>query len=42
MNIDNLLFGLMPYLFIVTAIIGKIYRYVANRYVWSSQSPQFS
>ena len=41
MNIDNLLFGLMPYLFIVTAIVGTIYRYVANRYTWSSQSSQF-
>lgn len=41
MNIDNLLFGVMPYLFIITAIVGTIYRYVANRYTWSSQSSQF-
>jgi nitrate reductase gamma subunit len=39
--IDNILFGHMPYLFIVTAIVGTIYRYVANRYTWSSLSSQF-
>lgn len=41
MDINSLLFGSAPYLFIMIAIVGVIYRYVANRYSWSSQSSQF-
>lgn len=41
MNWDNLLFGQMPYLFLTIAIVGTIYRYMANRFSWSSQSSQF-
>lgn len=41
MNWDNLLFGQMPYLFLTIAIVGTIYRYMANRFSWTSQSSQF-
>ncbi|MEK6681056.1 MAG: respiratory nitrate reductase subunit gamma [Nitrospirota bacterium] len=41
MDINSLLFGNAPYLFIMIAIVGVIYRYAANRYSWSSQSSQF-
>jgi nitrate reductase gamma subunit len=41
MNWDNLFFGQMPYLFLTIAIVGTIYRYMANRFSWSSQSSQF-
>lgn len=41
MDINSLLFGSAPYLFIMIAVVGVIYRYTANRYSWSSQSSQF-
>lgn len=31
----------MPYLFLTIAIVGTIYRYMYNRFSWSSQSSQF-
>jgi nitrate reductase gamma subunit len=31
----------MPYLFLTVAIVGTIYRYMSNRFSWSSQSSQF-
>ncbi len=39
--INKILFGGMPYLFIMTAIVGVFWRYNNNRYSWSSQSSQF-
>jgi nitrate reductase gamma subunit len=39
--INTFLFGGMPYLFIMTAIVGVFWRYNSNRYSWSSQSSQF-
>ncbi len=39
--IDKILFGGMPYLFIMTAIVGVFWRYNSSRYSWSSQSSQF-
>jgi nitrate reductase gamma subunit len=41
MNWNNLFFGQMPYLFLTIAIVGTIYRYMSNRFSWSSQSSQF-
>ena len=38
---DRILFGAMPYLFIMTAIVGTIWRYKSNKYSWSSQSSEF-
>lgn len=38
---NNLLFGVMPYLLLGLGIIGAIYRYNSNRFSWSSQSSQF-
>ena len=38
---DNILFGQLPYVFITIAIVGTIWRFVSNRYSWSSQSSQF-
>ncbi|MCK4963422.1 MAG: respiratory nitrate reductase subunit gamma, partial [Anaerolineales bacterium] len=39
--LDNILFGQLPYVFITIAIVGTIWRFVTNRYSWSSQSSQF-
>lgn len=39
--VDTFLFGGMPYIFIMIAIVGTIWRYSSNRYSWSSQSSQF-
>ena len=41
MDWNSLLFGQVPYLFVTIAIVGTIYRYMANRFSWSSQSSQF-
>lgn len=38
---NQFLFGGMPYVLIVTAIVGSIWRYRSNKYTWSSQSSQF-
>lgn len=38
---NNLLFGVMPYVLLVLGITGAIYRYNSNRFTWSSQSSQF-
>ncbi len=39
--INTFLFGGMPYIFIMIAIVGVFWRYNSNRYSWSSQSSQF-
>ncbi len=39
--VNTFLFGGMPYLFIMIAIVGVFWRYNSNRYSWSSQSSQF-
>ncbi len=39
--VNQFLFGGMPYLFIMIAIVGVFWRYNSNRYSWSSQSSQF-
>jgi nitrate reductase gamma subunit len=41
MDWNKLLFGAVPYIFVTIAIVGTIYRYMANRFSWSSQSSQF-
>lgn len=38
---DSLLFGALPYLFLIVGIAGAIYRYNSNRFSWSSQSSEF-
>ncbi len=38
---DKILFGQLPYVFIAIGIVGTIYRYMTNRFSWSSQSSQF-
>lgn len=38
---DKVLFGVMPYILLMTAIVGAIWRYRSNKYTWSSQSSQF-
>ena len=38
---DNVLFGVMPYILLMTAIVGAIWRFKSNKYTWSSQSSQF-
>ncbi len=38
---DKILFGQLPYVFIAVGIVGTIYRYMSNRFSWSSQSSQF-
>lgn len=38
---DNVLFGVMPYILLMTAIVGAIWRFKSNKYSWSSQSSQF-
>ncbi|MEK7773902.1 MAG: respiratory nitrate reductase subunit gamma, partial [Deltaproteobacteria bacterium] len=38
---DKILFGGMPYVFLMIAIVGSIWRFGSNRYTWSSQSSQF-
>ena len=39
--VNTFLFGGMPYLFIMIAIVGVFWRFNSNRYSWSSQSSQF-
>jgi nitrate reductase gamma subunit len=39
--VDTFLFGGMPYVLIMIAIVGSIWRYTSNKYTWSSQSSQF-
>lgn len=38
---NEFLFGGMPYVLVITAIVGSIWRYTTNKYTWSSQSSQF-
>ena len=38
---NQFLFGGMPYVLLMTAIVGGIWRYTTNKYTWSSQSSQF-
>jgi nitrate reductase gamma subunit len=38
---DLLLFGLFPYVALTLAVGGGLWRYLADRYSWSSQSSQF-
>ena len=38
---DKVLFGVMPYILLMTAIVGAIWRFKSNKYTWSSQSSQF-
>ncbi|MDH4226231.1 MAG: respiratory nitrate reductase subunit gamma [Deltaproteobacteria bacterium] len=38
---DKFLFVYLPYVVITVAIVGTIWRFVTNRYSWSSQSSQF-
>jgi nitrate reductase gamma subunit len=38
---NQFLFGGMPYVLLMTAIVGAIWRYRSNKYTWSSQSSQF-
>ncbi len=40
-NWNSFLFGGVPYVFIMIAIVGTIWRYASNRYSWSSLSSQF-
>jgi nitrate reductase gamma subunit len=39
--IDQILFGIFPYVAIALAVSGGLYRYFVDRYSWSSQSSQF-
>jgi nitrate reductase gamma subunit len=41
MNWDNVLFGQLPYVLITIGIVGTIYRFMSNRFSWSSQSSEF-
>jgi len=41
MTLDQLLFGVFPYVAIVLAIVGSIWRYFGNRFSYSSLSSQF-
>ncbi len=38
---NQFLFGGMPYVLLMIAIVGGIWRYRSNKYTWSSQSSQF-
>src|SRR5512139_3658202 len=38
---DLILFGIFPYVAVALAVVVGIYRYVFDRYSWSSQSSQF-
>jgi len=38
---NQVLFGSMPYVLLMMAIVGAIWRFRANRFSWSSQSSQF-
>jgi nitrate reductase gamma subunit len=35
---NEFLFGGMPHVLVITAIVGSIWRYTTNKYTWSSQS----
>lgn len=39
--INNFLFAILPYIAVTTAVVGAIWRYVANRYSFSTISSQF-
>jgi nitrate reductase gamma subunit len=41
MTIDQLLFGVFPYVAVVLAVVGTFWRYFSNRYSYSSLSSQF-
>ena len=41
MTVDQLLYGVLPYVAIVVAIVGTIWRYIDNRFSYSSLSSQF-
>ncbi len=41
MGWNYFLYGILPYVFCTIAIVGTIYRYVTNRYTWSSLSSEF-
>jgi nitrate reductase gamma subunit len=41
MTTDQLLYGVFPYLIVIIAIGGTIWRYTTNRYSFSSLSSQF-
>ena len=41
MDGNFILYGLLPYVAVTVAIVGTLYRYVANRYTWSSLSSEF-
>ena len=38
---NTVLFGYMPYVLVVLAIVGVIYRFNTSRFSWSTQSSQF-
>ncbi len=38
---DKILFGGLPYVLLMIAIVGSIWRFGSNRYTWSSQSSEF-
>ncbi|MBI5599558.1 MAG: respiratory nitrate reductase subunit gamma [Deltaproteobacteria bacterium] len=38
---DSILFGFLPYVLLTVGIVGTIYRYMNNRFSWSSLSAQF-
>src|SRR3989304_4349687 len=38
---NSILYGVMPYVLLVLAIAGSIYRFNFNKFTWSSQSSQF-
>lgn len=41
MTLDDLLFGVFPYLCIIIAILGSVGRYMSDRFTYSSLSSQF-
>lgn len=38
---NNVLFGVIPYVILTIAVVGSIWRYRSHKYSWSSQSSQF-
>lgn len=41
MDWNYFLYGAMPYILVLIAIVGAIYRFKVNKFSWSSQSSQF-
>ncbi|MFQ5465413.1 MAG: respiratory nitrate reductase subunit gamma [Thermodesulfobacteriota bacterium] len=39
--INDMLYGVLPYVFVTVAVVGAIWRFRSSRYSWSSQSSQF-